>query len=104
MCTLLLSILPGGERLSSSLDSKVRGMIFFFLLPPNNDLSLQSPVCSLHKRGAGQRGGGGEKGKRGLTLLIKSRLVPSVGISLVEEEKKRWRGCEHAVQPGDVDV
>lgn len=51
VCTLWLPILPGGGRLSSPLDGKVRKMTDFS--PPlssNNDLSLQSPVFSLHDR------------------------------------------------------
>ena len=114
VCALWLPILPGGERLSSSLDSKVRGMTdFFFPLPSSNsDLSPQSPVSSLHSREIGvKRRGWGVEGdrKRGLTSLIKSMLVcvPSVGISRGGwRRRRRWSGCErNAVQPGaDVGV
>lgn len=104
MCALWLPILPGGERLSSSLDSKVRGTTDFSFPSSNNDLSLQSPISSLHGEESGVKGvGGGKEGKRkrGLTSLIKSRLVYAVGRHQPwwRERKRRWRGCEqNAVQ------
>lgn len=62
MCTLLLSILPGGERLSSSLDSKVRGMIFFFCLLTMIYLS-RAPFALFTSEERGKRGVEGKKGK-----------------------------------------
>lgn len=48
VCTLWLPIHPRGERLSSSLDSKVREMTDFFPPSSNNDLSLLSSVVPLY--------------------------------------------------------
>lgn len=71
-----LPILPGGERLSSSLDGKVRGMTDFFPPSSSNDLSLQSPhFLSVRPGEWGKLGVWGG----GLTSLIKSRLAYAVG-------------------------
>lgn len=72
MCALSLPILPGGERLSSSLDGKVREMTdyyyfcFFFIPSANNGLCLGSPVSpisSLHGEDSGVKQGVGGEGK-----------------------------------------
>lgn len=54
-------------------------------------LSLQSPIFSLHGEESGVKWGGGQK-KRGLTSLIKSRLVYAIGRyqSWWRKRKRMW--------------
>lgn len=64
---------------------------FFWCLSLAMILSLQSPIFSLHGEESGVKWGGGQK-KRGLTSLIKSRLVYAIGRyqSWWRKRKRMW--------------
>lgn len=64
---------------------------FFWCLSLTMILSLQSPIFSLHSEESGVKWGGGQK-KRGLTSLIKSRLVYAIGRhqSWWRKRKRMW--------------